>query len=300
MHDVAGLGGARQQPLDDVGVAAARDEADVLAVRLLGDRQIEPAREFARLRLGALAERKAQEVELLARSGEQEVALVAVVLARAVERARAVRAAPRGDVVAGRQHLRAELARGDQEVAELDRLVAVDAGDRRLAAEIAVGEMVDHLLLEAALVVEHVVRDADLRRHHARVVDVLPGAARARPMGRRAVVVELQRHADHVIAFRLEQGCGDRGVDPARHGDNHAGVLRSAFDIETVAHGPAVRAALLVPPVLLVPAGAAVTVLFATYYRCATACSPASAATATPPTPLACRGRRAASCPAGL
>ena len=41
IDDVAGLGRARPQPLDDVGVAAGRHEADVLAVVLVGDRKPE-------------------------------------------------------------------------------------------------------------------------------------------------------------------------------------------------------------------------------------------------------------------
>ena len=94
---------------------------------LVGDRECELARKLARLRLGPLAERKAQQLELLARGGEQEIALVALVFAGAVERAAAAGQRPGSDVVAGRQHLRAELARGREQIAELDRLVALDA-----------------------------------------------------------------------------------------------------------------------------------------------------------------------------
>ena len=64
--------------------------------------------------LVALAERKAQKLELLARGAEQEIALVALLLAGAVERAAAAGERPRGDVMAGGQHLGAELARGDR------------------------------------------------------------------------------------------------------------------------------------------------------------------------------------------
>ena len=63
--------------------------------------------------------------------------------------------------MAGRQHLGAELARRAEQILELDRHVAVDAGHRRLARHVALGEAVDHRLLEAALVVEHVMRNAD-------------------------------------------------------------------------------------------------------------------------------------------
>src|SRR5437899_5645807 len=87
IDDLARLGGARPQPLDHVGVAPGWHEADVLAVVLVGDRKLEAPRELARLGLGALAEREAQRFELLARGGEQEIALVTLGVARAIERA---------------------------------------------------------------------------------------------------------------------------------------------------------------------------------------------------------------------
>ncbi len=132
------------QPLDHVGVAPGRHEADVLAVLLVGDREAELARELAHARLRQAAEREAQHVELLARGGEQEIALVAVGLVRAVERVAAVGEAAADDIVAGREHARAELARGAEQVGELDRAVALDARHRRLARRIALGEAVDH------------------------------------------------------------------------------------------------------------------------------------------------------------
>ena len=218
-------------------VAAGRHEADVLAVVLVGDGQAESAREFARLGLGVSPSGKRSMLELLARGGEQEIALVALRLARAEKPAAAgrQRAARRRN---GRSPAPARPARAPcQQVAELDRLVAVDAGHRRLAVDVALGEPVDHRFLEPAFVVEHVMRNADALGDAARVVDVLAGAAGALAMGRRAVVVELQRDADDVIALGLEQRGGHRGIDAAGHGDDDAGVLRAAFEIEGIAHG---------------------------------------------------------------
>jgi hypothetical protein len=106
--------------------------------------------------------------------------------------------------MAGRQHVGAELPGGLEEVAELDRAVALDAGDRRLAGEVALGEAVDHRLAEALLVVEHVMGNADGLRHAAGVVDVLAGAAGALAVHGGAVVVELERDADDVVALALE------------------------------------------------------------------------------------------------
>src|SRR5262249_50880298 len=167
---------------------------------------------------------------------EQEIALVARLLAGAKQRAGAVAEPPRRHIVAGRERGRAELARGAQQVVELDRLIALDAGHRGLARRVALGEAVDHRLLEAALVVEHVMRNADIGGDPAGIVDVAAGAAGALAMGRLAVVVELQRDADDVVAFGLEQRGGHRRVDAARHGDDDARVLRRARKIETVEH----------------------------------------------------------------
>src|SRR5262245_6253664 len=91
VDDIAGLGRAGLEPLDHLGVTAGRHEADVLAVVLVGDREAEPARQLARLRLGPLPEREAQHLELLARGGEQEIALVALFFAGAVEGAASAR-----------------------------------------------------------------------------------------------------------------------------------------------------------------------------------------------------------------
>ena len=55
-------------------------------------------------------------------------------------------------------------------------------------------------------------------------------------MGRCAVVVELQRHADDVVAGRLDERRDDGGIDPARHGDEDAGRRPRAFKAEIDVH----------------------------------------------------------------
>jgi hypothetical protein len=80
------------------------------------------------------------------------------------------------------------------------------------------------------------MRNADPLGHAAGVVDVLPRAAGALAVGRRAVVVKLQRDADHVIALVLQQRGRDGGIDAAGHRDDNAGVLRPAGKIEAVEH----------------------------------------------------------------
>ena len=61
----------------------------------------------------------------------------------------------------GGQRRGAEIARRFQQVAELDPLIAADARDRRLAAAVAVDEILDDCGAKPALVIEHIMRDAE-------------------------------------------------------------------------------------------------------------------------------------------
>ena len=98
--------------------------------------------------------------------------------------------------MAGREAVRAELAREAQQVGELDPLVAAHARDRGTAREIVVGEAIDHARPERALIVEDIMRDAEPIGDGARVAYVAPGAAAARAPHRLAMIVELQRDPD--------------------------------------------------------------------------------------------------------
>ena len=64
------------------------------------------------------------------------------------------------------------------------------------------------------------------------VVNVLPRAARARPLDRLAMIVELERDPDHLRAGARGERGRDRAVDPARHGDDDAGLTRRAAKLE--------------------------------------------------------------------
>jgi len=93
--------------------------------------------------------------------------------------------------MAGGQDPGAELARGLQQVAEFDRLIAFEARHRRLAGHVAFREAIDHRFLEAALIIEHVMRNADALGDHAGVVNITAGATGALAVDGGAVVVEL-------------------------------------------------------------------------------------------------------------
>ena len=76
--------------------------------------------------------------------------------------------------------------------------------------------------------------DAESLRHAAGVLNVLAGAAGALAANRLAMVVELKRDADHVIALTLQKGRDHGGVDPSGHGDDHPGVGRTPRQMKAV------------------------------------------------------------------
>ena len=136
--------------------------------------------------------------------------------------------------MAGRERIGPEIARGFQKVGELDRLVARNAWNRRLAGRIACGERVDHRLAEPVLVVEDVMGNAERLGDAPGIVDVLAGTAGTRPVDGGSVVVELQRHAEDVVALALHQARHDGRIDATGHGDDHPGLPGPLVDIETV------------------------------------------------------------------
>ena len=225
VDDLAGRRRLRAQPLDQPGIIAVGDEADVLAVGLGRDRQAGLGRDPAHLVLGQVAERKAQEIELLARRPVEEIALVAARIGAPVELG-----PPSPDdsphIMAGGEAIGAELAREGDEVGELHPLVAQRARDRRSATRIFVGEAVDHARAEAAFVVEHIMGDAEPVGDLLGVVDVLARAAGARPACRLAMVVELERHPDDLGAGARGERGHDRAVDAAGHGDDDPRIVR--------------------------------------------------------------------------
>src|SRR6478672_8209426 len=110
IDDLAGLDRARLQAANDVGVAPGRHEADVLTVLLVGDLEAEAPRQFTRVLLGHVAERKTQVIELLARGREQEITLVAIGIGGANQRPRTIALTARGNVMSGRERAGAEFA----------------------------------------------------------------------------------------------------------------------------------------------------------------------------------------------
>src|SRR5947207_6022990 len=129
----------------------------------------------------------------------------------------------------GRDVARVDLVGAVHEVAELGEGVAAHARNRRAAARVFVHEVVDHVVAERALEIQHVVRDAELLAHAPRVVDRVERAART--VGDvLAIAEELHRRADDVVALLDEQRCRDGRVHAAGHRDENALLHTAAID----------------------------------------------------------------------
>src|SRR5687768_6288683 len=112
-------------------------------------------------------------------------------------------------VVAGGHPLRVDCVGLLQEIAELREGVAANARDRRAAACILVHEIVDYVVPEAALEVEHIVRNAQLFAHAPGVIDGLERAAWT--IGYVLSVTEqLHRRPDHIVSLLNEHAGGYR------------------------------------------------------------------------------------------
>ena len=129
-------------------------------------------------------------------------------------------------VVAGGDAVGADLTGGDEELVELEVVVAESARDGSAAGEVFADEGLDHLGFEAVLLVDDVVRDVQLLGYVASVVDVVDGAAAALDgfghafvSCQAALVPELEREADESVPLGAQE-CGDSGgVDSSGHGD---------------------------------------------------------------------------------
>ena len=122
-------------------------------------------------------------------------------------------------VVAGGQRRGADRAGEAQERAELQPLVAADAGVGGARGPVLGHEVVDDGAAEGLGLVEHVVGEPERGRRGAGVLDVARAAAApprlaAVPRG----VDTAQGHAHHLEAARTQQRRGRRGVDAAGHG----------------------------------------------------------------------------------
>src|SRR4029450_4127727 len=130
------------------------------------------------LALGHAAKREAELPELPPGGGMEEIGLVARHVARRKEPAAvAVPSRIARRIMPGDERRRRQRLIAAAQIGEFHRAVAGDAWHRRLAPEIAVGEVGDHRIPEAALEIEHIMGNAEAGRRPPCIIDVLTGAA---------------------------------------------------------------------------------------------------------------------------
>src|SRR5579883_1007117 len=209
MDDLARLDTVGPYPSDHGGIVAGRDEANILTVGLGGDRKTKLSRKHSRFGLLHPAEREPQEIELLACGREKKITLIAAGIRRAKERP-PLPARPALHIMPRNESRGAELARGLEQIGEFYSLIAQHTGYRSLAREITFCEIVDHRPAKAILIVEYIMGDAKPIRDAPRIANILPGAASAAVAADLAIIVELQRYAQRLIAGRCHKGGSER------------------------------------------------------------------------------------------
>ena len=198
------------------GVAGG-NEADVVAVGLVGDRQPPAGGLVADRRLGGVAHRERRMRQLGGSQDSQHVGLVLVAVDRAAQPA-----LRQPGIVAGCHRVEPQRQRPRGQRGELDPLVAAHAGVRGLAAGVGGHEVVDHVGFESVGEIPDVEGDSEDIGDAAGVTGVLTRAAAARPGAQRARCVrQRQVHAHHFVTGVDHAGRGDRGVHPAAHRGQH-------------------------------------------------------------------------------
>src|ERR1700691_3786042 len=131
------------------------------------------------------------------------------------------RVMPRGDAFG------ANLASGDEQLVELHVIVAESARDRSTALQIVVHEGTDDVLLEFALEIDYVKRDAEMFGDATRIVDIINRATTMlRGLGglelrETALVPKLHGEADDGLTALVHDRSDGGTVHPSTHGDCH-------------------------------------------------------------------------------
>src|SRR5882724_8354954 len=136
------------------------------------------AREFADFRLGHVAQRKERAAQLLLREAEKKISLVLAVVGGALQQPTLSRLIiSDASVMPGGDALGADLLRHNQQLIELQMIVAKTARDGRAAGEILLDERPHHVALKPLFVIDNVIGDTDLLRHSACVINIVERAA---------------------------------------------------------------------------------------------------------------------------
>src|SRR5579883_557949 len=187
--------------VDESGVVAVGNEADLLAIGLCRGWNRELARELADLRFFESAERKQGSRELRLCQSEKKVGLILCSIGAAAHfPTPAVRVPCDLRVMARCNAGRADAVGHFQELIELDEVIAQRAGDGRASGKVLVDEWLHHLPLESIFKIDHVIGNAEMLRDVARVVHIVERAAASGggsggDFGKAPLVPELHRES---------------------------------------------------------------------------------------------------------
>ena len=165
-----------ERPGQEAARITVRDEADVVGVRLAGDREAARGGLFPDPRLRRVAEREVCAGQLVGGQDTEDIRLVLRRVGGTVQLA-PLGAVEDARVVPGRDPVETEGDRLVQQRRELDPLVAPQAGVGRAAGGVLGREVVDDIALEALREVPHVERDPQAVGDPPGVSGVLQGAA---------------------------------------------------------------------------------------------------------------------------
>ena len=154
--------------------------------------------------------------QLFLRQGVEHVGLVLFQIRRAQQQfPPADRVGLPPDIVPGRNVCKPPLKGIVQHDAELDLLVAENAGVRRLPGQIGADEREDYLSLEILPKGGDAVRNSQSRGHGGRILGIPSGIVRRRAA--RQAVAQAQSNAADFHSRLQQQGRRGRTVDPTAH-----------------------------------------------------------------------------------
>ena len=222
VHKLAGGVGFSGVLLQEFGIIAIGDEADILGVLLLcGDEAILPGDGADLILAGKLPQGEAGMSQLLLGQEIEDVGLILrLVLCLFQKPAVSLLAPLDPGIVAGDDGIAAQNLRPVIELGEFHVLVTVDAGVRGRAGLIGADETADDLSSK-------ILGEVEDMEFHAQAVADAPGVLRIRQgaAGLRSgivfdgAVVELHVDTNTLMSLPDHQGGGNTGIHSAGHGD---------------------------------------------------------------------------------
>ena len=115
-----------------------------------------------------------------------------------------------------------------EQLVEFHEAVAVDAGIGRAALLIGADELFDDLILKIRSKIKHLIRNVELKRNLARVLDVLLRTA-GTEIARTKILVAVKTHgrAHAFVALLSHEKSRARAVDAAAHCDERTLFLHN-------------------------------------------------------------------------